>query len=72
MSDAESEEMSAPDCYQCAHRRELVWDCHSACSNTAAQVTGNVYGVKSGWFFWPVNFDPVWLKTCDGFSVKHE
>ena len=24
------------------------------------------YGIESGWFMWPVNFDPVWLKNCDG------
>jgi hypothetical protein len=21
-----------------------------------------------GWFVWPLNFDPVWLENCDGFS----
>lgn len=29
------------------------------------------HGVRSGWFFWPANFDPVWLENCDGF-VKRE
>ena len=28
------------------------------------------HGVKSGWFNWPVNFDPVWLENCDGFKEK--
>lgn len=28
------------------------------------------HGVVSGWFFWPVNFDPVWLINCDGFTPK--
>lgn len=27
------------------------------------------YGFNSGWFFWPINFDPVWLDTCDGFET---
>ena len=27
-------------------------------------------GIKGGWFFWPANFDPVWLENCDGFKKK--
>lgn len=26
------------------------------------------HGVRSGWFLWPVDFDPVWLTNCDGFK----
>lgn len=26
------------------------------------------YGVKSGWFNFPWNFDPTWLISCDGFD----
>ena len=33
-------------------------------------VSGNPHGIKNGWFFWPINFDPVWLETCDGFEPK--
>jgi hypothetical protein len=33
-------------------------------------VTGNAHGMKMGWFYWPVNFDPTWLKSCDGFAPK--
>lgn len=29
------------------------------------------HGVKNGWFFWPMNFDPVWLTNCDGFEYKN-
>lgn len=31
-------------------------------------IKGNEYGVQSGWFLWPANFDPVWLESCDGFE----
>lgn len=27
-------------------------------------------GIKRGWFMWPANFDPVWLRNCDGFEAK--
>ena len=33
-------------------------------------IKANAHGVKSGWFMWPVNFDPVWLENCDGFVEK--
>ena len=33
-------------------------------------VSGSLHGIKSGWFMWPINFDPVWLLTCDGFEAK--
>jgi len=35
-------------------------------------VQGDPHGIKSGWFFWPYNFDPVWLENCDGFTSKEE
>ena len=41
--------------------RELAKELH---------ITANAHGVRNGWFMWPVNFDPVWLLTCDGFK-KH-
>ena len=27
----------------------------------------NNHGVRKGWCNWPWNFDPVWVKNCDGF-----
>ena len=33
-------------------------------------VIGNAHGIRSGWFMWPANFDPVWLENCDGFTAK--
>ena len=26
------------------------------------------HGVKNGWATWPINFDPVWIETCEGFT----
>jgi hypothetical protein len=64
--------MSAPNCYDCVHRRDVPGDAHSACANHAAVVTGDRHGVREGWFFWPINFDPVWLRSCDGFAPKEQ
>lgn len=84
--------MNKPNCYECKHRRDLVYDAHSLCANpniakgldpimaglmplvgavkNNLNVTGNPHGIKSGWFVWPLNFDPVWLETCNGFEPK--
>jgi hypothetical protein len=59
-----------PNCYECAYRGRIPGDAHSSCGNNAASVTGNEHGINSGWFRWPVNFDPTWLISCDGFRPK--
>ena len=38
----------------------------------ALHISANYHGIKNGWFIWPVNFDPVWLEHCDGFTVKEK
>jgi hypothetical protein len=35
-------------------------------------VTGSQHGINSGWFNWPLNFDPAWLKSCNGFTPNIE
>ena len=37
------------------------------------EIRGNETGIKGGWFTWPVNFDPIWLLSCNGFKdAKHK
>jgi len=62
--------MKNPNCYKCQYRGEIVGDAHSRCTNKKAKVEADGYGIKSGWFFWPFNFDPVWLISCDGFKKR--
>lgn len=33
-------------------------------------VTADPLGIRRGWFMWPINYDPVWLLTCDAFERK--
>lgn len=35
-------------------------------------VYGQGHGIKMGWFMWPLNFDPVWLMSCNGFESKEK
>ena len=39
-------------------------------SDNGIKVEGNPYGIKSGWFNHPFNFDPVWLAECNSFEQK--
>ena len=58
------------ECYQCKYRRDIPGDCHSACVNPDPEMTANPHGIKMGWFFYPLNFDPVWkTKLCNNFEV---
>lgn len=59
-----------PDCYDCAYRASIQGDAHSACLNVHAHVTGKQHGIDKGWFMWPINYDPVWLFSCDGFKPR--
>jgi len=36
------------------------------------KVVGNPLGIKRNWFNYPINFDPTWLESCDGFKAKEE
>lgn len=58
------------DCYKCKHRKDLVGDYHSSCQAKSAVVKGHPHGIKNGWFFWPYNFDPIWLVECNSFESK--
>lgn len=58
----------SPLCYDCVHRLDVPGSAHSRCNNFEAKVTASPRGVQGGWFRWPLNFDPVWLQSCDGFS----
>ena len=31
-------------------------------------ISADPIGIKNGWFNWPWNFDPAWLRTCVGFE----
>ena len=35
-------------------------------------VRANAHGIARSWFSWPVDFDPLWLESCDGFEEENE
>ena len=58
----------------CRHPKVLKigqFECFTALvllNKSPFQITANPHGVKNGWFMWPLNFDPVWLESCEGFT----
>jgi len=37
---------------------------------TGIAIELDAHGVRNGWCNWPYNFDPIWVKSCDGFEAK--
>ena len=31
-------------------------------------LTGTPHGIRNAWFTWPIDYDPVWLESCDAFE----
>ena len=57
------------ECYSCVHRRTIPGDAHSRCVKPDPKMKGDPYGIRSGWFFYPINYDPVWkIKDCSNFE----
>jgi hypothetical protein len=58
------------ECYQCKHKRNIHGDRHISCLKPDPDITGIEHGIKNGWFFYPINFDPIWkTKDCSNFEV---
>lgn len=76
---------SSPLCYRCKFRGTVPGSAHSTCrransedvlylvlGSSSLNIKGNPHGIKSGWFLWPLDFDPVWLENCDGFEEREK
>lgn len=61
-----------PNCHECIFKKSIPGDAHISCSSKTAIATGHPHGIKMGWFFFPVNFDPTWLEECNSFKTEKE
>lgn len=58
------------DCGGCAHRRSVPGNAHIQCARPDPAMRGDPHGVRQGWFFYPLLFDPVWRTTeCANFHA---
>lgn len=56
-------------CYNCKSRRNVPGNEHIACVNPDPEMTGHQHGIREGWFFYPILFDPIWgTKTCSNYD----
>jgi len=60
-------------CSSCKHKRTVPGDAHIRCANPDPDMTGYPHGIRQGWFYYPVLFDPVWMtKECNNYECKDE
>ena len=64
-------------CYQCEYRCTIPGDGHTMCAfqwNPKKQAIpeGASHGIKNGWWFFPFNFDHVWMiGECSEFKINN-
>jgi len=59
------------ECFRCQNMGRVLGNSHIKCDKPDPEMTGVPHGVKNGWFFYPLLFDPVWKeKTCNNFELK--
>ena len=59
------------ECWSCKHRREVPYNAHIRCAKPDSTMQGNPHGIKNGWFFYPLCFDPVWKeKDCSNYQTS--
>ncbi len=61
------------ECYRCVSKRSVPGNAHIKCVNPDPTMEGSRHGIKSGWFYYPMLFDPVWKsKLCSNYEPKTE
>ncbi|CAE6845540.1 hypothetical protein R75461_07234 [Paraburkholderia nemoris] len=57
------------ECWSCEYLRDVPGDRPIACANPDPAMTGNEHGIRQGWFWYPLLFDPIWkTKDCANYS----
>lgn len=64
-------------CYSCFYRRVVPGSVHTKClapwKNNLEHPQADDWPKERGWWTFPLNFDPVWMKTeCKRFKPKEE
>lgn len=61
------------ECWCCEHKRSVAGNAHIRCANPDAFMLGDSHGIRSGWFFYPLLFDPIWkTRSCANLSTVRE
>ena len=58
-------------CYTCVHKRKVPGNAHIGCVNPSSAMMGDSHGIKNGWWYYPLLFDPVWnLTICPNYEAS--
>jgi len=58
-------------CHQCIYKQMVPGNTHIACSNPDPNIKGDPHGIREGWFYYPILFDPIWMIIeCKNFEEK--
>lgn len=61
------------ECHSCEYRRLVPGNSHIQCANPDPGMRGDSHGIRMGWFFYPLLFDPTWkLVECANYKSKGE
>lgn len=60
------------ECYHCKHKRSVPGNCHIECVKPNMDMKGNEHGIRNGWFFYPLLFDPTWKEAMCKNYENHE
>ena len=69
---------SRNQCYNCTFIGTVSGSVHSSCRRFIQKSDFNppkadIHGIKSGWYNFPYNYDPVWQnELCEGFENKNK
>jgi len=67
------EDRRRSECYSCKFMREVPGNAHIKCIYPDPYMIGSDHGIKNGWFFYPILFDPVWKeKLCNNYEEKEQ
>lgn len=67
------------NCSECKYSKKIDYDSHLQCTVLLTKSYLNIkelkvetseHGVKNGWCFWPFNFDPIWINSCNFYERK--
>jgi hypothetical protein len=59
------------ECWSCTNNREVPGNAHIRCVKPDPAMVGSAHGIKKGWFYYPMLFDPTWKESmCANFENK--
>jgi len=63
-------------CYKCGYKGSISGNAHIQCNfdwdkSGNSTPKGSLYGIQRGWYFFPLNYDPIWMEDeCQFFSTE--